>query len=130
MKDIENLEDIKVFVDDFYQKIKIDDLIGPVFIAQIGHGDWSKHLHRMYQFWDTVLFFQRSYKGNPFSKHAHLPIEGVHFERWITLFHQTIDQHFEGVVADDVKNRAAKMGLMFQSKLMYLKNNPQIKPVM
>ena len=51
MKDIAGKEDIKIFVDKFYEKIRKDEKLGPVFGMRIPNGNWSKHLERMYSFW-------------------------------------------------------------------------------
>lgn len=115
MKDIEDINDIKLFVDEFYGKVRQDDLIGPVFLSVIV--DWQPHLDKMYAFWNAALFGVSGYKGNPFSKHAPLPIEQGHFERWLMLFAETIDEHFEGVIANDAKNRSGLMASMFLSRL-------------
>jgi len=130
MTDIRNKEDVKIFVDAFYEKVKTDEHIGPVFAAKIPDGNWEPHLERMYSFWNTVLFAVRDYSGNPFSKHASLPIQGIHFQRWVGLFTETIDEHFEGERADDAKGRAEKMGLLFQSKLEYIQKNEGFKNIL
>jgi hemoglobin len=113
--DITNLEDIILFVDEFYNKVKDDDLLGPIFNSVIK--DWQPHLEKMYKFWNAALFSVPGFKGNPFARHAPLPISGPHFDRWMELFTLTIDEHFEGKMADDVKNRAALMANMFLDRL-------------
>jgi hemoglobin len=113
--DITGLEDIILFVDEFYNKVKGDDLIGPVFNSVIQ--DWGPHLEKMYKFWNAALFGVPGFKGNPFARHAPLPISAPHFVRWMELFKQTIDEHFEGMMAEDVKNRAGLMADMFVKRL-------------
>ncbi len=130
MTDIEDIEDIKILVDDFYLKVKNDQLLSPVFATRIQGKDWEKHLNRMYDFWNTVLFFQRGYKGNPFSKHLGFPITEVHFSKWVELFTETVDHHFSGEKADETKKRANNMALMFQSKIAYFASKPNAKPLM
>lgn len=120
--DITNLEDIKLFVNKFYGKVQQDDLIGPVFNGVIK--DWGPHLEKMYQFWNAALFGVQGYRGNPFSKHAPLAIEGKHFDRWLSLFSETIDAHFEGRIAIDAKNRAQLMSAMFLSRLQGMTGGP------
>ena len=129
MPDIENIEDIKTFVDAFYGKARIDPLLGPVFSSRFGDQDWLKHLDRMYSFWNTAIFSVPGYKGNPFGKHIGLRIGREHFERWTKLFKQVIDHDFQGPVADDVKDRADKMAIVFYSKLEYIEANPDYKPL-
>ena len=130
MNDIQNKDDVKIFVDSFYEKVRKDMLIGPVFAAKIAPGRWPAHLERMYSFWNTVLFAVRDYHGNPFSKHAPLPLKEQHFDRWMELFVETIDENFAGEVADDAKMRAVKMGKLFLSKLQYIQANDNFKSIM
>jgi len=121
MKDIEDIDDIKLLVDEFYVKVRKDDLLAPVFATRI-KGDWQPHLDTMYRFWNAALFQVREYAGNPFSKHARLPIDGPHFERWIKLFYETLDEYFKGPVADEAKSRSMVMAVTFYQRL-YEANN-------
>nr|WP_067054050.1 group III truncated hemoglobin [Mucilaginibacter sp. L294] len=116
MKDIEDINSIKIMVDSFYDSVRADEVIGPVFSAVIT-GDWQPHLNKMYAFWNAALFGVQGFKGNPFAKHAPLPINKLHFKRWTALFDQTIDRHFSGEVAEKAKLRAGLMSEMFQHKL-------------
>ena len=114
-KQLENLEDIKLFVDSFYNKVQADDLIGPVFNTVID--DWGPHLEKMYAFWNAALFGVPGFKGNPFARHAPLGLERPHFTRWLELFNETIDTYFEGDMAEDTKRRADVMATLFISKI-------------
>ncbi|WP_439880447.1 group III truncated hemoglobin [Pontibacter sp. MBLB2868] len=115
-KDIEGEEDIKFLVDKFYEDVNQDDLLSPVFNGY-AHVDWSHHLPVMYNFWSTVLFGSMMYKGQPFPKHMHLPIERSHFTRWVSLFTHTIDTLFEGPKAEEAKQKAASIAHVFQLKM-------------
>jgi hemoglobin len=117
--DIKDINDIVVFVDDFYGKVRQDNLIGPIFDNVIK--DWGPHLEKMYAFWNAALFGVPGFRGNPFAKHAPLPVDETHFERWLSLFGETIEQHFEGPVADNARNRAELMAFMFMSRLRDMK---------
>jgi hemoglobin len=75
----------------------------------------------MYAFWNAALFGVPGFRGNPFAKHAPLPVDETHFERWLSLFGETIEQHFEGPVADNARNRAELMAFMFMSRLRDMK---------
>lgn len=116
--DILNRDDIVLFVNEFYGKVQVDDLIGPIFNNAIA--DWPPHLEKMYAFWNAALFGVQGFRGNPFAKHAPLPIGAAHFDRWLLLFGQTIDENFEGTMAEDAKKRAGLMGAMFLSRLQGL----------
>lgn len=121
-KEIFQLEDIKLLVDTFYGKVREDELIGPIFNEKI-QDRWPQHLAKMYTFWQTVLLGEHTYFGSPFPPHAQLPVERVHFERWLALFSQTLDELFTGEVAKEALWRANKMAEMFQYKIEHYKKN-------
>lgn len=121
-KDIENSEDIRRLVDNFYAKVREDDLLGTVFAERIN--EWSKHLETMYGFWQTVLFGDALYKGSPFVHHAGLPVSALHFERWLELFNQTLDEFFQGRRTEEARWRAEKMAQLFKGKLERINGSP------
>lgn len=122
-KDIIALEDIRLLVDTFYGKVREDELIGPIFNDKI-QNRWPEHLAKMYTFWQTVLLGEHTYFGSPFPPHAQLPVEQRHFERWLSLFSDTLNELFTGPVAEEALWRAGKMATMFQYKIEHYKNNP------
>jgi len=130
LTDIRNKADIKIFVDAFYEKAKSDSKIGPVFLARINIEEWQIHMDRMYGFWNTVLFSEKDYMGNPFSKHIGLPIESIHFDTWLNLLNETLEENFAGPKAEEVRDRAHKMSLMFQAKLNQLRSGGKKYPIM
>lgn len=120
LKEIETPAEIKELVDAFYDKVNQDTLLSPVFNEFAGV-DWEKHLPVMYSFWGSMLLGDFSYKGNPFLKHIPLPIEKAHFDRWLELFMETIDEHFIGEKAIEARQRAQSIAGIFQYKLAMLK---------
>jgi len=125
MKDIETKDDIVVFVNAFYDQVRNDDTIGPIFNQKINTSHWPKHLEKMYSFWNTVLFGVAEYRGNPFSKHIPLKVDTKHFDNWILLFENAVRQNFSGPKAEEAIQRAHKMRLLFESKLKHLQSNPK-----
>ncbi|MBC7566494.1 MAG: group III truncated hemoglobin [Pedobacter sp.] len=121
-QDINGLDEIILFVNTFYEEVQRDELIGPIFNSVIK--DWEPHLQKMYAFWNAVLFGVPGFTGNPFARHAPLPIKSEHFERWILLFYGTIDQLFIGEMADNTKKRAETMAILFLSKLDAMRGCP------
>jgi hemoglobin len=71
----------------FYEKVRGDALLGPVFAARIR--DWEPHLQRMCAFWSSVALMSGRYHGNPMTKHLPLPVDAAHFDRWLALFEET-----------------------------------------
>jgi hemoglobin len=122
MTDIEDINSIRLFVDEFYEKVRNDELIGPVFLEKIE--DWQHHLEKLYAFWNGALFGVPGFRGNPFARHAPLKIGPEHFDRWLKLFNETIDGNFEGDMATNAKNRAELMAFMFLSRLQKMEGGP------
>jgi hemoglobin len=82
-----NEAEIAALVDRFYDKVRVDAVLGPVFDAAIE--DWAPHLATMKNFWSSVMLTTGLYKGNPFAAHIRHPIEPGHFVRWLGLFRET-----------------------------------------
>lgn len=128
MKDISDKNDIQFLVDEFYRKVVNDDLIAHFFTIVVNF-DWSKHIPLMVSFWETVILGKASYKGNPMTKHIELDklskIEKKHFERWLELWRETVNEHFKGEHAESAIKKAETIAALIQSKL-YKKENLNI----
>ena len=117
-KKIENIEDIKLMVDTFYNKVREDELLKDIFNNVI-QDKWPIHIEKMYRFWQTVLLEEHTYSGSPFVPHAKLPVDKAHFERWLLLFNETIDNLFKGEKAQRAKWQGERMAEMFHHKIQY-----------
>ena len=122
-KEILNIADIRLLVDSFYSKVRKDELLATIF-DEVIQDRWPVHLEKMYRFWQTVLLGEHTYYGAPFPPHAKLPVDKNHFNRWIELFYQTVDEHFHGDKSTEAKWRASKMAEMFQYKIERFRNHP------
>lgn len=116
--DLNTRKDVFLLVSSFYEKVRADATIGPFFNETIK--DWEEHLDRLTTFWETSLFMskkvEKKYHGNPLEAHVRVDkqfnhtIDNLHFGIWLNLWYQTIDELFEGDIADNAKRRARKMG--------------------
>jgi hemoglobin len=115
--DIGARDDIVRLVDAFYDRVRADSLLGPIF-DEVARVDWAAHLPKMYAFWDSVLFASAGFKGNPLAVHRALarrtPLTNVEFSRWVTLFHETVDSLFAGPMAEEAKTRAVRVAMVMQ----------------
>ncbi|MCJ0742984.1 group III truncated hemoglobin [Pedobacter montanisoli] len=125
LSDIQELDHIKQLVDSFYDKIRVNELLGPIF-NHIIQDRWPEHLEKMYRFWQTILLEEHTYQGSPFLPHAKLPVNKTHFDEWLRIFNQTVDELFKGEKAEQAKWRANRMALMFLAKIEYYQNNSSI----
>lgn len=81
-------EEIIELVYGFYDRVRQDEMLGPVFAEHVK--DWDVHLPKMVDFWSSALRGTARFRGAPLPKHAALPgLSLVLFQRWLLLFGQT-----------------------------------------
>ncbi|WP_407406134.1 group III truncated hemoglobin [Chryseobacterium sp.] len=126
MKNLETRKDIELLVNTFYTKIIKDDLIG-FFFKDVVNVDWDKHLPMMYSFWESILFGQMSYKGNPMQKHFPInqmqAMEKIHFERWLLLWRTTIEENFIGFNATMAITKSENIANLMAYKMEMARKN-------
>ncbi|MEZ4873918.1 MAG: group III truncated hemoglobin [Flavobacteriaceae bacterium] len=119
--DIENREDVFTLVTAFYAKVRKDDLLGPIFNPMIEN--WPAHFERLTDFWEGNLFFKKRYSGDPLGVHVkvdafhHGTINEMHFGVWLNLWFATVDELFEGEVAERAKGRARNMSTFIHLRI-------------
>jgi hemoglobin len=113
---IEDDDDIRKMVHAFYAKVEKDERLGPMF-NEVASVNWDTHLPKMVRFWSNLLFQTGNYRGRPFRAHQPLPIKTTDFDRWLTLFWETVDEHFFGEKAFEAKEMAAKIANAFAIRL-------------
>ncbi|RAW02379.1 group III truncated hemoglobin [Pseudochryseolinea flava] len=111
--DIFTREDVELLISSFYNKVRHDERLAPHF----ANVDWAHHTPVITDFWCLILLGEQSYKGNPLSKHLHLELKNDDFERWLSLFKMTIDEHFHGGKATEAKERADAIASVFRFKM-------------
>lgn len=103
--DIENEADVQQLVNTFYGKVRQDELLASLFEPVIGD-HWDRHLQRMADFWSTLLLYTKKFSDDPLTKHLPLVLTKAHFDHWLLLFHETVDELFQGQIAENAKKRA------------------------
>lgn len=127
MKEVANRADlpdvvaISSVVDAFYDRVRADDLLGPIFNHAVA--EWPAHLEKLKAFWSSVMLTTGQYKGNPVA--AHLPHARVMteaaFARWLLLWRETTSELLEAGPAAAMQNKAVRiaqslsMAVAFQS---------------
>jgi hemoglobin len=115
--DITDRRDVACLVNVFYDRVRADHILGPIF-DDIAHVDWPTHLSLMYDFWESVLFGTATFKGAPLEAHRVLarrtPLTSSGFDRWMALFHETVNDLFAGTTADHAKQSASRIALVLQ----------------
>lgn len=84
-------EEVSQLVHAFYAKVRQDEVLGPIFNAQVH--DWDHHLVTLVNFWSSILRGSGSYTGTPMQKHAAMAhLDEALFKRWLALFDETAKQ--------------------------------------
>ena len=65
---------IRELVYAFYDRVRADPLLGPVFDAVL-EGRWDEHLPKMCTFWGSLVLGDKRYRGNV--QQAHQPLPGL-----------------------------------------------------
>jgi hemoglobin len=107
---------IRALVHGFYDRIRADAILGPVFAAEIS--DWDPHLAKMVDFWSSVVLMTKRYDGRPVP--AHVKISGLdraHFAHWLALFESTARELCPPAAADLFIDRAHRIAQSLQLSL-------------
>lgn len=113
MADIQSKSDVEHLVNSFYAQVLKDDVLAPFFKRL----NFDRHLPQMVHFWTFVLLDEPGYNTDVTKKHMHMPLEKIHFDRWISLFNATTDELFEGPNAEKAKQRAFLIRWTIESKM-------------
>lgn len=119
--DISNRNDIAALVNAFYEKVKLSS-IGH-FFNDVVNVNWEKHLPKMYDFWEGIVFGSSNYSGNPINTHKE--VHSLHafsktdFEVWLKLFYETVDEMYAGEKAELIKQRATSIATVMQLKVIH-----------
>ena len=112
MPDLVTRSQIHDLVVRFYREISCDDLLGPVF-NEVAETDWASHIPKLIDFWCRVLLGDAGYEGNVLG--AHREVHEVQrftpglFDRWYLLFAASVDESWQGPIAERAKAHAARM---------------------
>ena len=111
---------IGLLVDRFYDKVRRDEELGPVFAGAIAEEDWPRHLATMRDFWSSIMLTSGRYHGNPVAVHRRTQgITPQLFERWLALFGETANELFDAALADDLMDRAGRIAASLQLAMFY-----------
>ena len=120
MRDIQTRSDLEVVLTAFYEKVFTDDLIA-YFFTDVVPLNLETHLPVITDFWEAVVLGMHSYRKNVMEVHQHIhakaAIEKKHLDRWVQLFTQTVDAHFDGPNATLMKQRAVSIATLMHIKL-------------
>src|SRR3546814_5619452 len=117
----------------FYDEIRRDRLLGPVFLGVIAPQEWPAHLARMCDFWSGALLGTSRYRGKPLPSHLAIPdLHETHFRRWLALFRRTVRARCSPEVADLFMVRAVRIAYSFRLAIAHHRGEDTlgIQPIM
>jgi hemoglobin len=120
-RDLDDPDEVAEMVRRFYTDVAQDDLLGPMF-NDVAHVDWSAHLPKLAAFWCRAFLSMPGYEGNPYR--AHLLVHSrrsftrAHFERWLDLFHETLDLGWAGPKVEHAKALAHRVAMVHSKQII------------
>lgn len=119
---------IHAVVHGFYDKIRRDELLGPIFDRAIPQDDWPHHLSKMCDFWSSTLLRTGRYDGRPLPPHLAIPELGeTHFRRWLQLFRATVRDVCPPEVAELFMDRALRVSHSFRLAIAFNRGQDTVR---
>jgi hemoglobin len=123
LRDIEDRADVERLVRAFYGRALTDPMIGYLF-TDVAHLELEEHVPQITAFWETILLGAQTYTSGAFAPHASLhrkaPLRAAHFERWLMLWHTTVQELFDGPRAALAQVHADRVARAFHRRLQNL----------
>lgn len=133
LPDILDEEMVRAVVHGFYDRIREDELLGPIFYSRIAPEAWPHHLAKMCDFWSATLLRTSRYGGRPLPPHLAIPGLGeAHFRRWLTLFRATVRELCPPEVAALFMDRALRIAHSFRLAVAFSRGEStiEIEPIL
>lgn len=99
----------------FYAHARLDPDLGPLFSAHVT--DWEAHYVRMVDFWASVGLLAGRYHRNALQAHRPLALRPAHFDRWLALFDQTLQEEVSPPARQHLMTIARRIAATLSSRL-------------
>lgn len=111
--------EIAALIPRFYDRVRADALIGPVFAGAIDN--WPPHLEKLMAFWSSVMLTSGRYKCNPMAAHMkHLAtITPPMFDRWLALWAQVTTEMLPAALAGELQAKAERIAQSLKLALYF-----------
>lgn len=112
-RDLDTEEEVVEMVTRQYVDVVQDDLLQPYFNFGPGFIDWQSHIRTVADYWCHGLLFAPGYEIDIIENHRHLHDRAAFtpelFDRWLQVFHDTVDGGWAGPTATTANQRATGM---------------------
>ncbi len=119
-RDIEDRADIRKLVTAFYERLLKDEDFKHIFLA-VMQKDMLAHIDTLMDFWESTLFQAGKYKGDTIDAHLEVHhqyrLNAAHFSKWLEIFNETVNDHFEGNIATQAKQKASTLATIIRLKI-------------
>lgn len=118
-------EDIARLVPAFYERVRQDPVLGPIFNGAID--DWPHHLGKLQDFWSSVMLTTGRYKGQPMVAHVRheQQMTADNFARWLALWRQVSSDLLSPTAAAAVQERAERIAESLQLGVQFYRERKQ-----
>ena len=121
-RDLDAPEEIFEMVTRQYVDVVQDDLLQPWFDFGPGHIDWQAHIGTVADYWCHVVLYAPDYEIDTIDNHRRLhdrePFTPELFDRWLQIFHDTVDDGWTGPNATRAKKRATGMAWVMAQRFL------------
>lgn len=120
LKELKTRQDLAILMEKFYDKLLADESISYIF-TDVAKINIREHLPVITDFWESILLDHQVYNNNPMKIHMELnkksPLTDEHFKTWLGYFISTVDELFEGEIAERAKQRAISIANVMRIKI-------------
>lgn len=119
--DLDSKENIKIFVEDFYDKVLDDPILAHIF-TDVAKINIEEHFLKIRSYWEKMLLKDPAYKNHMMNihraVHANFPFTDEEFERWVALFLATLDEgNYEGPMTERARKLATTIAFNMNNVL-------------
>jgi hemoglobin len=119
-RDLDTRARVEHFVDAFYKRILCDAELAPIFL-DVAAVDLDVHLPHIKDYWSKLLLGDSSYQRHTMNIHRQLhgkrALQKNDFERWLSLFADTVDSLYCGDKAEQAKRVASSIAANMRTSL-------------
>lgn len=109
---------VRLVITAFYEKVKRDELLGPVFADIVGD-NWDAHVEKVCSFWFYVTRLDLGYAARNFvpAHTRHLSIKSSLLPQWLLLFRETAKKNCTSEMAEVFIDIAERMAVSLEMSL-------------
>jgi hemoglobin len=99
-------------VERFYSRARTHPLLAPAFAQAAGDNPdawWAQHIDKLTDFWSSVAGGPPMYQGRPAPAHEGFGIGPEHFDVWLDLWREALEETVPPRAAADLYGRASRM---------------------